>query len=358
MGAVCIWCLSTAGNLITDKDGYKYEYDYENRIVRIKDVNVVTFSYDAYGNCYILEPNFADDPDGKSDEGNPYYFTGREMDVFDNGNLRVYNYRHRYYDMYTGRFLQHDPLGIVPNPQKPNRFDIIGQYTDGMDLYEYATSEPTTDIDSYGLWGKDVHNTATVRWARTKNGMLKWAANRVGYYDNYVDTKFNPVTQPENRHWHFSIPHDPNLTWGPSDSRYNHSQGLLTSAINLCKGPSKLTCDLKKALTRKSLMWLGMGLHPLQDWVAHGTWYPFANDYHTWPGHPGYTDNKHYDFAHSPDRILRDWQDLGGKPNKPWFVTDLSRYKKTREMTLEYLSEYKTQIKGTYCYCPVYVRLL
>jgi len=27
------------------------------------------YEYDAYGNCHILEPNFAPDPDGKSDYG-------------------------------------------------------------------------------------------------------------------------------------------------------------------------------------------------------------------------------------------------------------------------------------------------
>ena len=26
------------------------------------------YEYDAYGNCHVLEPNFADDPDGKPDE--------------------------------------------------------------------------------------------------------------------------------------------------------------------------------------------------------------------------------------------------------------------------------------------------
>jgi len=41
-----------AGNLTTDKDGYQYEYDCENRIVRITDVNdanVAEYSYDALG---------------------------------------------------------------------------------------------------------------------------------------------------------------------------------------------------------------------------------------------------------------------------------------------------------------------
>jgi YD repeat-containing protein len=41
-----------AGNLTTDKDGYGYQYDYENRVVEINDVNGTTiaeFAYDALG---------------------------------------------------------------------------------------------------------------------------------------------------------------------------------------------------------------------------------------------------------------------------------------------------------------------
>jgi len=40
-----------AGNLAVDKDGYNYEYDYENRIVKIaKDGNdIAEFAYDALG---------------------------------------------------------------------------------------------------------------------------------------------------------------------------------------------------------------------------------------------------------------------------------------------------------------------
>ena len=40
------------GNLTTDKDGYNYEYDYENRIVKIADSNdddIAEFAYDALG---------------------------------------------------------------------------------------------------------------------------------------------------------------------------------------------------------------------------------------------------------------------------------------------------------------------
>jgi len=47
------------------------------------------YEYDAYGNCEVLEPNFAPDPDGKSDDGNPYLFTGRRVDILDNGSLKI-----------------------------------------------------------------------------------------------------------------------------------------------------------------------------------------------------------------------------------------------------------------------------
>jgi len=93
------------------------------------------YEYDAYGNCYVLEPNFADDPDGKSDYGNPYYFTGRRLDGLDGGNLKIMYYRRRWYDAFTGRFLTHDPLG----------------YGSGMSLYEPFNSNPVKNPDPTGL---------------------------------------------------------------------------------------------------------------------------------------------------------------------------------------------------------------
>jgi len=109
------------------------------------------YEYDAYGNCHILEPNFADDPDGQSDYGNPYLFTGRRLDILDNGSLKLQYNRNRYYDQYTGRWLTHDPLGTIPDGGEFNAFYIPEQYKDGMNTYQYVLSNPNISVDPYGL---------------------------------------------------------------------------------------------------------------------------------------------------------------------------------------------------------------
>jgi len=78
-------------------------------------------------------------------------FTASRLDILDNSSLTLQYNRNRYYDQYTGRFFTHDPLGITPNPQWPNRFDIAHQYQDGFSLYEYVRSKPTRSLDSHGL---------------------------------------------------------------------------------------------------------------------------------------------------------------------------------------------------------------
>jgi RHS repeat-associated protein len=109
------------------------------------------YEYDAYGDCHVLEPNYADDPDGKSDYGNPYLFTGRRVDILDEGSLKIQYNRNRYYDYYTGRWTTHDPLGINPAGGKENPFSVLAQYAQGLALYEYVKSDPVGLLDEYGL---------------------------------------------------------------------------------------------------------------------------------------------------------------------------------------------------------------
>jgi RHS repeat-associated protein len=90
------------------------------------------YEYDAYGNCQIMDASY--NPRSSSSYGNPYYFTGRQLDFLDGGNLKIQYNRNRYYDYYTGRWL-------TPDPE---------EYADGLNLYEYGGSDPVSRTDPFG----------------------------------------------------------------------------------------------------------------------------------------------------------------------------------------------------------------
>src|SRR5437016_5398135 len=50
--------------------------------------------------------------------------------------------RNRYYDPKTGRFTQEDPIGLAG----------------GMNLYGFASGDPVTYSDPFGLWPTPVHD--------------------------------------------------------------------------------------------------------------------------------------------------------------------------------------------------------
>ena len=140
---------------MSDSSGNDYYYLHDHLYspaVLVEDNGTVVerYEYDAYGACRVLEPNFAPDADGLSDYANSYLFTGRRLDILDANSLKIQYNRNRYYDPQTGRWLTHDPLGITPNPPKPNVFDVLGQYEDGMNLYEYVTNNPIKMLDPLG----------------------------------------------------------------------------------------------------------------------------------------------------------------------------------------------------------------
>lgn len=75
------------------------------------------------------------------------------MDILDSGSLKIQYNRNRYYDYYTGRWLQRDTLGVNPAGGEENRFNILGPYEQGLSLYEYVRSNPVKGLDAIGLFG-------------------------------------------------------------------------------------------------------------------------------------------------------------------------------------------------------------
>jgi len=146
---------------------YYYVHDHLYSPAALVDSSgtvVERYEYDIYGRCSILDADFTVDADQVSDFNNPYYFTARRLDVLDSGNLRVYYYRYRYYDDYSGRFMTHDPLGINPAGDIENPLEILTQYTDGLNLFEYCTSNPVMYMDKWGLRGDCCHGKVKRRY--------------------------------------------------------------------------------------------------------------------------------------------------------------------------------------------------
>jgi RHS repeat-associated protein len=102
---------------------YYYHFDGLGSVIALSNENkeiIERYSYDVFG-----------EPNRTSDVNNPYMFTGRRYDP----EAGLYYYRARYYDYYTGRFLQPDPI----------------RYDDGMNLYTYCDSNPANCYDPGGL---------------------------------------------------------------------------------------------------------------------------------------------------------------------------------------------------------------
>jgi RHS repeat-associated protein len=80
-----------------------------------------TYAYDSFGNL----------TNSTGTVTNPYQYTGRDYDP----ETGLRDYRARYYDATTGRFISEDPLGFKA----------------GIDFYSYVENSPTNGIDPFGL---------------------------------------------------------------------------------------------------------------------------------------------------------------------------------------------------------------
>jgi RHS repeat-associated protein len=152
--------------LTMDVGGNTYYY-HQNALWSVEAITdstatpVERYAYDAYG--YVTITNGTGTPvplnvwgTPHSAIGNPWMFTGRELDE----ETGLYYYRARYYDAGKGRFLQRDPLEDV----------------DGPNLYEYVADNPTHYVDPTGTkaWWEKYDYLCCRRFEKVKDVLAKF----------------------------------------------------------------------------------------------------------------------------------------------------------------------------------------
>jgi RHS repeat-associated protein len=122
---------------------YYYHYDALGSVVALSDstgATVQTYEYSVYGQVAVEDANHP----------NPYMFAGRRFDM----EIGLYYNRARYYNPFTGRFLQTDPIG----------------YGGGMNMYAYCRNNSLNYIDPSGLLRNQLPDESLTGYVKTEEG--------------------------------------------------------------------------------------------------------------------------------------------------------------------------------------------
>ncbi|MDY0170669.1 MAG: RHS repeat-associated core domain-containing protein [Thermoguttaceae bacterium] len=232
----------TAGDGLLDERFYALQ-DANWNVIAISDPYCQIqerYAYDAYGTPAVHNAAFT--PIATSAYAWPYTYTGRRLDE----ESALMYYRNRMYHAELGRFVSRDPVGMVQNAA----------------LYAYAHGSPLGKTDSLGLWGSDVHRGRTFDLA-AQAGYPMNAARTIGDWNEDVDwfaTSWGPGWAPivGKQSYHFNR----NLSaGGGADTRIMHKVKHFIEATKTCS---------EKNDPDEAAKHLGVALHPLQDFYAHG----------------------------------------------------------------------------------------
>ena len=242
---------------------------------------LIRYEYDAYGKMTRLEPDDFSVWSRGYTWGNDYGFTGREVDAFDGGDLNIMYYRARFYDPYTGRFLQRDPLGVRPD-MKYLKISPRMHYFQGMNLYQYVGSKPIISADALGLYGYDVHMRTTATLAAFAGFC---SPNKVGTYAQQPDEDERSAMTA------YAAYNAAKCIYVNLLHRGGTTKDIMEAAEKLCEaakqlkeasrwhfprdgkrvdhGSSAARREMNKGLATCDLKTFGEGIHPFQDSWSH-----------------------------------------------------------------------------------------
>lgn len=243
-----------------------------------------------------------------------------------------------FYNPSTGRWLSRDPI------ESSNPYTFVGNNAP----YRY---------DFLGLWATDVHYAATKRWA-VANSYPNDAAELVGLADEAVDQGRTAPMPWGDQSYHFNR----NLNGG-KDSRLQH--------FEIHKGNAERLCTIRTGydLPHSAAVELGTGLHPLQDWVAHGDYGIYMTPT-VWVHHNSFSPQRQFGYpGNYPDMT---WLDAVGSDDGraagtamryigssvidyAIFTPGIQRWKLTKEKTDKALAEFRNYVRDNGgCECKRY----
>lgn len=198
-----------------------------------------------------------------------------------------------------------------------------------------------------------MHNGRTTEWAN-QLGIASDTSSSIGAADEDIDYIYNPTTVADYTwSWHFN-----RATSG--DSRLTHRDQMVRLAERCCKNPADNASQ--------AAVYLGYGLHPLQDWVAHADYnrkaeLPLNSSagldtillWHNWAG-GGYFPAQYPDSAsldaNGPDgRATADvmhWLTIANGEKVGWteYHGGDQRIKLTEKLTKELLSGFRDYVRA------------
>ena len=237
--------------VVNDSENYYPSYDGNSNIVEYTDENqtsIAKFEYSPFGAVKIESGSMVDELN--------YRFSTKYFDK--DTNLIVYRYRN--YNPQTGKWQTRDPIGEEG----------------GYNLYGYTNNESIQKYDVLGMWWSNVHFLKTMKWG-VELGLTRESAFKIGTENEQVDggafgledyKSFLPVVGTQAFHFYRSAN-------GDKDSRLKLHSLFYNLAYKACK-KEELSWDANGNLYQNisnpilAAKYLGIALHPLQDWVAHG----------------------------------------------------------------------------------------